>query len=207
MNPHGNRARLGGILAALAAAVALVALPGVASAHHGQDDLANAGTIQSFDPESGALTIELSEGGSVSGLVTPRTHIHCDNGRHEGRHGLRHHLRHGATASDSGPGHDGNGGEGEDNHSHGEEEPGDDHGEAPEEGEDNHTSGDDPAGHDGTAPGRSEGPGQGNGHGESCGTEDLTAGKPVKFANLVLVDGKAVWSIVALPKGEEETSS
>jgi hypothetical protein len=169
MNPHGNRARLGGILAVCAAAVALVALPGLASAHRGHDDLADAGTIQSFDPASGVLTIDLTGGGSASGLVTPRTHIHCDNGRHKGRHGLRHHLR------------------------HGEGEPGDDH----------HANGDDPPGHDGTAPGRSEGPGKGAEHGERCSTDDLTAGKTVKFANLVLVDGKAIFTLVALPKSDE----
>ncbi|HET9163685.1 MAG TPA: hypothetical protein VFN89_09635 [Solirubrobacterales bacterium] len=180
------------MLVAVAAALALVALPGIASAHHGHDSLADAGTIQSFDPESGVLTIELAEGGSVSGLVTPRTHIHCDNGRHRGRDGLRH----AATTSDRGPGGGGDDGEGEDNHRQGEEEPGDD----------NHANGDDPPGHDGTAPGRSEGPGRGDGHGESCGTGDLTAGKTVRFADLVLVDGKAIWSIVALPKSEEETA-
>lgn len=169
MNPHGNRTRLAGVLVAVAAALALVALPGIASAHHGHDSLADAGTIQSFDPESGALTIELTEGGSVSGLVTTRTHIHCDNGRHEGRHGLRHHLRHGATAPDRGPGSGGDDGEGEDDHRQGEEEPGDE-------------------------------------HGESCGTGDLTAGKTVRFADLVLIDGKAIWSTVALPQSEEETA-
>jgi hypothetical protein len=170
MNPHDNRTRLAGVLVAVAAALALVALPGIASAHRGDDSLADAGTIQSFDPESGALTIHLTEGG-VSGLVTPRTHIHCDNGRHEGRHGLRHDLRQGATASDRGPGSGGDDGEGEgeDNHRHGEEEPGDE-------------------------------------HGESCGVDDLTAGKTVKFADLVLVGGKAIWSTVALPQSEEETA-
>lgn len=184
MNPHGNRSRFVGILAALAAVLALVALPGLAAAHRGHDDPADTGTIQSFDPASGMLTIDLTEGGSVSGLVTPRTHIHCDNGRHEGRHGLRHHLRHRATASDSGPGRDGDGEEAEDNHRHGEEEPADDHGEAPEPGEDNHANGDE--------------------HGERCGTDDLTAGKTVDFADLVVVGGKAIWSVVALPKSEEE---
>lgn len=199
MNPHGNRARLGGILAACAAAAALVALPGLASANPGHDVLADAGTIQSFDPASGTLTIGLTEGGDASGLVTPRTHIHCDNGRHEGHHGLRHHLRHGATASDRGPG---SGGEDENDHREG--EPGDDHGERPEPGEDNHANGDDPPGHDGTAPGRSEGPGRGDEHSDRCTTDDLIAGATVKFAVLVLVDGKAVYSVVGLPKPAPE---
>lgn len=197
MNPQSNRARLAGVLVAVAATLALVALPGLASAHHNHEGLADAGTIQSFDQETGVLTIDLTEGGSVSGLVTPRTHIHCDNGLHRG---FRHHLRHGATAS-----HDG-GGEsrgGEDNHGRGEEEPGDDHGEGAEPGEDNHENGDDPPGHDGTAPGRSEGPGHGAEHSANCSTADLTAGKTVKFAELVLVDGKAIYRLVALPRADE----
>lgn len=200
MNPQRKRAGLAGMLVAVAAALALFALPGLASAHHGHDSLADAGTIQSFDQETGVLTIDLTEGGSVSGLVTPRTHIHCDNGRHRGRHGLRHHLRGGATASHEGD----RGGEGGDNRGRGEEEPGDDHGEGLEPGEDNHANGDDPPGHDGTAPGRSEDPGQGDEHGARCGTDDLAAGTTVKFAELVLVDGKAIYRLVALPKAEQE---
>jgi hypothetical protein len=202
MNPHGNRTRLAGALAAVAAALALVALPGLASAHRGHDSLADAGTIQSFDQETNILTIDLTAGGSVSGLVGPRTQIRCDNGRHHGRRHLRHHLRHrlrGATAS-----HD-SGGEGEDNHRNGEEEPGDDNGERGiEPGEDNHANGDDPPGHDGTAPGRSEGPGRGADHSAACGVDDLTEGKTVKYAELVLVDGKAIFRLVALPKPSEE---
>ena len=212
MNPHGNRTRLAGVLVAVAAALALVALPGIASAHHGHDSLADAGTIQSFDPDSGVLTIDLTEGGSVSGLVTARTHIHCDKGRHEGRHGLRRHLRHGATAS-----HD-QGGEGEDNSGRGEEEPGDDRGRGEEEagdehgggaepGEDNHENGDDPAGHDGVAPGDNQGAGRGNDHAARCSTDDLTGGATVKFADLVLVDGKAIYSVVGLPQPDEGESA
>jgi hypothetical protein len=197
MNPHGNRTRLAGVLVAVAAVLALVALPGIASAHHDHDSLADAGTIQSFDPANGVLAIDLTEGGSVSGLVTPRTHIHCDNGRHRGRHGLRHHLRHDATAS-----HD-RGGEGEDNRGRGEEESGDDHGEGVEPGENNHENGDDPPGHDGTAPGNSEGPGRGDDRSARCSTDDLIAGTTVKFAVLTLVDGKAIYSVVGLPEPEE----
>jgi len=181
MIPQGNRARLAGVLATVAAALALVALPGLASAdrnHHSPDP---AGTIESFDRETGMLTIALAEGGSVSGLVTRRTHIRCDNGRHRGRRGLRHRRRHGmrhrrrAAAS----------------HARGRED-----GEA---GEDNHSAGDDPPGHDGTAPGRSEGPGHGAEHSARCTTKDLTEGATVKFADLVLVDGRAIFRLVALP--------
>jgi hypothetical protein len=194
---HGNRARLGGVLVAVAAALALLATSGVAAAEHGGNDpAAPAGTIQSFDPETGVLVIDLAGGGSVSGLVGPRTHIHCDNGKHHGRHGLRHHLRsQGATASHGG------GAEGEDHRGRGEEEAGDDHGgRGVEPGEDDHENGDDPPGHDGTAPGRSEGPGQGADHPDRCTTDDLLAGTTVKAAELVLIDGKAIYREVDLPK-------
>ncbi|HEX6688110.1 MAG TPA: hypothetical protein VF085_05535, partial [Solirubrobacterales bacterium] len=139
--------------------------------------------------------IDLSEGGSVSGLVTPRTHIHCDNGRHRGRHGLHHFGRsHGATASR-------HGGEGEDNHQVGEEEPGDDRGDRGREpGEDNRQNGDDPPGHDGTAPGNSEDPGQGAEHSARCTTDDLVAGAAVESAELVLFDGNAFYREVELDR-------
>jgi len=70
--------------APLLAALALLALAGPAAAHngskHGGDD-GPAGTIASYDSESGVLTIDLAEGGSISGLVTSRTWI--DAGRKE----------------------------------------------------------------------------------------------------------------------------
>jgi hypothetical protein len=195
--PDGNRARLCRLLIAVATALAVLALPGVAAAHHGSHDpAADAGTIESFDPATGTLVIDLTEGGSVSGLVVDRTHIRCgdDHGHHHGRHGLRHHLRgRGASASHS------LGSEGEDNHRGREEEPGDDHGERGlEPGEDHHQTGDDPPGHDGTPPGRSEDPGQGAEHSAHCTTDDLTAGATVKLAELVLLDGKAFYRKVVV---------
>ena len=204
MNSNGKRARLGGMLVAVAAVLALIALPGLASGHRGHGTPAPAGTIQSFDEETGVLTIDLTDGGSVSGLVTRRTHIRCDNGRHRGRHGLRHHRRgHGASASRRG------GGEAEDNHQQGEEEPGDDRGgQGLEPGDDRGGRGLEPgedhhAGGDGS-------PGHGDDHGR-CTTAALTAGATVKIAELVLIDGKALYKAVVLPKppsaeeGEEET--
>jgi len=168
MNSHGNRARLGGVLVAVAAALALVVLPGLASGHRGPGDApAPAGTISSFDEETGLLTIDLTAGGSVSGLVTPRTHVRCDNGRHRGRHGLRHRKRgHRASASSRGEG------------SRSEEEPGEDNHQAGEHGGD-HADGADRRGH--------------------CGVADLTEGATVKLADLILVDGKAIFKLVALP--------
>jgi len=65
--------------------VALLALAGPATAHNGKgwhDDDDPAGTIASYDSESGVLTIDLTEGGSVSGIVTSRTWI--DAGHRKG---------------------------------------------------------------------------------------------------------------------------
>jgi hypothetical protein len=193
MNSHGNRARLGGVLVAVAAVLALIALPGLASGHRGHDDPAPAGTVQSFDSETHVLTIALTEGGSVSGLVTRRTQIRCDNGRHRGRHGLRHHKRgRGQKAAASRRGGDdesgdrsgrGAGESGDDNHRSGELEPGDDRGNDAEPGDDR---GD--RGH----------------HGSRRCRAGLTEGATVKLAELVLIDGKAIYKAVVLPKPAKE---
>ena len=68
--PHGNRTRLAGVLLAATAALALLVIPSLASSHgRHHDDLGDAGTIQSFDPATGVLVVDLADGGSVSGLV------------------------------------------------------------------------------------------------------------------------------------------
>jgi hypothetical protein len=188
MNSHGNRARLGGVLAAIAAALALVALPGLASGHKGPGDPAPAGTVSSFDQETHVLTIDLTDGGSISGLVTRRTHVRCDKGRHRGRHGLRLHRRgHRASAS-----------------RRGEEESGDNSGRGSEPGADDQQAG-------ATEPGDERG-GQGTEPGDDRGAHthgfadsrrcagDLTEGATVKIAELVLVDGKAIYKLVVLPR-------
>lgn len=74
----------------LLAAVLAVVVSGTAIAHHGDgfrhDD--PAGTIASFDADSGMLAIDLADGGSVSGKVTRLTWIDCDDHWrwHRGRH-------------------------------------------------------------------------------------------------------------------------
>jgi len=55
--------------------------------------------------------------------------------------------------------------------------------------------GDDPPGDDGTAPGRSEDPGQGA---DRCGVDDLVPGATVKLAELVLTNGNAFFRLVGL---------
>lgn len=68
-------------------AVLVLALAGTAIAHHGDwfghDE--PAGTVASFDPGSGVLTINLANGGSTSGTVTRWTWIDC-GGHHWGWH-------------------------------------------------------------------------------------------------------------------------
>lgn len=93
--PHPRRTRIAGLLAMALGAVALLALPGVASAKHHHGDHARgrhhahashvqttaveeAATIASFDPTSGKLTIALAGGESITGLVTEDTEIKCE---------------------------------------------------------------------------------------------------------------------------------
>jgi hypothetical protein len=130
----------------------------------------NAGTVQSFDPSTGKLTITLFGGETLSGLVTEGTEIEC--GDHRGT----------ASASDDGEEHAGPEGEG------GEGEPGDDHGDG-EEGEDRHG--------EGGEPGDDDGPG-GEGEAPSCTTADLTEGATVKEAELKLESGSATFEKVEL---------
>lgn len=191
MKTHGNRARLGGILAAAAAVLAMLALPGLAASHDHDHDLAgDAGAIQSFDPDSGVLVVDLADGGSVSGLVTTRTRIRCgeDHGRrHRRGHGHDLHRGRGATASHDGSDDD-NGNRGPGSESSGrDDEPGED-----------------TPGHDGTPPGSSEDPGRGAEHSARCTSEDLIAGATVKVAELVLIDGKAIYAFVGLEPAAQE---
>ncbi len=140
----------------------------------------NAGTIQSFDQATGRLTIALFGGDTINGLVTDRTRIKC-----------------------------------EDEHSpdvtvrarHGEEEPGDDHGEGVEPGDDNgghgEELGDDHDGNDNSGPGSSHS-GRGpsghddNGTGANCTVSDLIVGATVEEAELELEHGSATFDEVEL---------
>ena len=118
----GRARRVGSLVLALGA-VALLALSGLAVARghhgdrhrHGQDS----GQVASFDSGTGMLSIELTGGETVSGLVTGRTEIRCED-----EHAPSVSARHG----ESEPGDD-NGGQGE--------EAGDDNGHGVEPGDDN----------------------------------------------------------------------
>ncbi len=79
MNNQGFRHRRGlrPVVGFVLAIAAMLALAGPASAHHHGDSGSGepAGTISSFDADTGVLTIDLADGGQVSGLVTDETRI------------------------------------------------------------------------------------------------------------------------------------
>jgi hypothetical protein len=88
----------------------------------------NAGTIKTFDPGTGELTIELFGTKTISGLVTEETEIKCENSSSS------------ASASDSNQGEDNSGDEQGQEGQENEEEPGDDNGDensGPGGGDDN----------------------------------------------------------------------
>lgn len=162
-----------------------------------EDGEDNAGTISSFDSETGKLVINLFGGETVSGLVNEETEIKCED-------------QMGASASSDGSGSgeeeagddnggeteqvepgDDNGGEeeaGDDNGGQGEEEPADDSG-GEEAGEDN--------GGENSGPG-SEGSGSGDGEQSNCTAADLTPGAVVQEAELKVANGQATFEKVEL---------
>jgi hypothetical protein len=101
-------ARMRALLALALSAVAVLALTGLATAKDSGSKRSDdgqkrhshqpTGTIAAFDTDSGRLTVALTGGEEVSGLVTKRTRIRCEDERsHDSRVRFR----------DSGPGHDG----------------------------------------------------------------------------------------------------
>ncbi len=190
--------RIAGLLALALGAVALLALSGVATAkdrggddnghhgHHGRHhhhhfrEIQEAGTISSFDPATGRLTIALTGGETVSGLVTEETRIRCEGADD-----------HRANRRDHGGGDD-NGGRGA--------EPGDDNGgHGNEPGDDNGGQGNEPGDDNGGNTGMSgEGEGAEPGEGQSCTTAALVPGEFVSDAELRLGSGAATFAEVEL---------
>ncbi|MFL5898332.1 MAG: hypothetical protein ACJ76D_07700 [Solirubrobacterales bacterium] len=150
----------------------------------------NAGTVASFDTESGKLTINLFGGETISGLLTDGTEIECED------HSTASISSEGQGSGEVEPGDD-NGGEnevGDDNGGQGEEEPGDDQGEE-EVGDDN--------GVDNSGPGsQNSGPGNaGDDEQENegnCTTGDLVPGAVVQEAELKVANGQATFEEVEL---------
>jgi hypothetical protein len=156
----------------------------------------NAGTITSFDAATGRLTISLFGGDTVSGLVTDRTRIKCED-EHSPDVTVR--ARHGEEEPGDDRGGDGeepgddNGGQGE--------EPGDDNSGAV--GDDHDNSGPGSHGEDNSGPGSSHsghGPSghDDNGTGANCTTSDLVVGATVEEAELELEHGVASFDEVEL---------
>jgi len=149
-----------------------------------EDGEDNAGTITSFDSETGKLVINLFGGETISGLVDEGTEIKCED--HSGASASSE----GSGSGEAEPGDD-NGGEaepGDDNGGQGEEEPGDDNG-----GEE--------AGEDNSGPGsENSGPGRGDDGDEAgnCTTADLVPGAVVQEAELKVANGQATFEEVEL---------
>jgi len=188
--PRGNRYRAAGALTlaiAMGLLAAVGALAGVAVAkdgghrvekrhghHHGHHHHQPSGTIQSFDPDTGKLTIALLNEETVSGLVTDRTRIKCEDEHAPDLTASRRHLRHGEEEP------------GDDRGGRGEEEPGDDHGGGDNSGPANSNSGSGPSGHDD------------DGTGANCTASDLIVGSVVTDAELEIEHGSATWDEVEL---------
>jgi hypothetical protein len=150
------------------------------------DGQEQAGTIVSFDAESGKLVINLFGGETLSGLVTEATEIKCEDSS-------------GASASSDGSE------VGDDNGGEGEVEPGDDNGGQEEAGDDNGGQGEeepgDDTGGDNSGPGsETSGPGRGDDEDETgnCTIADLTSGAVVQEAELKVANGQAAFEEVEL---------
>lgn len=134
-----------------------------------EDGDENAGTVQSFDPESGRLVIDLFNGGTVEGTVTAQTEIECEN--EDGQAGT-------ATASDDG-GEEAGDASGDDS------EGSSDDGENDNSGPGSDNSGPDDEGEDDDAA-------------ASCTTAALVPGAIVEEAELSLENGAATFEEVEL---------
>jgi hypothetical protein len=128
-----------------------------------------AGTVASFDAETGRLVIDLFGGDTISGLVTADTEIECED----------HHS--GASASSEG-------------HGSGELEPGDDHG-GEEAGDDRNGDNSGP-GSENSGPGR--GDENDDNEDRVCTTAELVPGAVVEEAELRVANGQAVFEEVEL---------
>jgi hypothetical protein len=144
------------------------------------DTSSDAGTIAAFDSTTGLLTVALTDGSSITGLVTDETEISCtttsDDNSGDDDSGS------GDDDSGSGGGDDGGGGGDSVNASHLSDDGGSGDG-------DGSGSGDD---------GTGTGTGTGTGDEPQCSTADLTVGAVVQEAELKLENGEAVFDEIQL---------
>jgi hypothetical protein len=78
---HKHRRGLSTTIGLALSIAAFLALAGTASAHHHHGGSSDpAGTISSYDPDTGVLTIDLAKGGSISGTVSDDTSIEVGGG-------------------------------------------------------------------------------------------------------------------------------
>jgi hypothetical protein len=199
--PRENRYRAAGVLTlaiAMGVLATVGALAGIAVAkdgghrvekrhghHHRHHSHQPSGTIQSFDSATGRLTIVLTNEETVSGLVTDRTRIKCEDEHSPDITASRTHLRHGEEEPGDDRGGHGEEEPGDDRGGHG-EEPGDDNGGGNNSGPGSSNSGSGPSGHDD------------NGTGANCTTSDLIVGAVVTDAELEIEHGAATWDEVEL---------
>lgn len=112
-NSKGKRARLGSLVAVALGAMAIFVLPGLANARNGSDDGDDgSAAVKSFDRTTKTLVVALPDGQTVSGTVTRRTKIRCeDQSEHRGG-GDRVRSREAEPGDDHGGGGNGGGNSG-----------------------------------------------------------------------------------------------
>ncbi|HET8956112.1 MAG TPA: hypothetical protein VFN18_10680 [Solirubrobacterales bacterium] len=157
------------------------------------DGSEQAGTIASFDAETGRLVIDLFGTDTIAGFVTDETEIKCDDSS-------------GASMSSEGS-DDGEAESGDDNGGDGEEVGDDNGGQGEEPGDDN---GGDDQGEDNSGPGsENSGPGSEGDDDQGdrlCTTAELVPGAVVEEAELKVSNGQATFHEVEL-SGKEVSNS
>lgn len=155
-----------------------------------EDGNENAGTIASFDPQTGRLVINLFNGDTVAGTVNDETEIKCGH-ECDGHHGD-------ATVSDDGGDHSGPGRDGDGNQML----------PPPPPGEGDNPAGDDEGNDPADGP---EGPGPGpqdqQEQDASCGPEALVVGAVVEEADLKVTQDGAIFEEIELSNQQPESGS
>jgi hypothetical protein len=165
----GRRTRVFSLVAVALGAMAIFVLPSLASARHSSDDDGSASaTIKSFDPATRILVIALPGEQTISGTVSSRTKIRCEDQSRSSR---------------------------DDNRVRGREaEPGDDRGgHGNEAGDDNGGEGSGPSNSGSGSGGHDD-----NGSGANCTTADLVAGAAVEEIELKFRSSGVVYDEVEL---------